>query len=97
MQPETHARRGVRFVVGPDGAPLSVTDLPPPGPQRWVTNRKARVVAAVTGGLLTIGEACDRYHLTRDEFLSWHLSVARFGPSGLRATKLQQYRHRLQD
>jgi hypothetical protein len=86
-------RRGVRFVVGPDGYPLSVVDLPEPQTQRrWVIRRKAQVVAAVAGGLLTIREACDRYTLTREEFVEWYGSVARFGTLGLRTTKLQQYR-----
>jgi hypothetical protein len=86
-------RRGVRFAVGPDGAPLSVTDLPPPGTsQRWVSSRKALVVAAVKGGLLTIGEACERYTLTREEFIGWEYAVARNGTLGLRVTKLRQYR-----
>jgi hypothetical protein len=95
----THTRRrGVRYVVGPDGYPLSTVDLPPAETQkRWVTRRKAQVVAAVAGGLLTIKEACDRYTITREEFLSWHLSVARFGLSGLRTTKLQHYRGRCQE
>ena len=55
MERTTHNRRGVRFVVGPDGYPLSVGDLPTPQTRRWVISRKAQVVAAVGGGLLTIG------------------------------------------
>lgn len=86
-------RRGVRFVVGPDGHPLSMVDLPEPQTQRrWVIRRKAQVVAAVAGGLLTIKEACDRYTLTREEFAAWYGSVTRFGTLGLRTTKIQQYR-----
>ena len=93
MRQARHSRGGVRFVVGPDGTPLSVADLPPiGGRQRWVTRRKAEVVAAVTGGLLTIMDACERYALTREEFVSWHRAAARHGTSGLRATKLQHYR-----
>ena len=34
-------------VKGPDGQPLTWEDLPPPGISRWVTRRKAEVVAAV--------------------------------------------------
>jgi Protein of unknown function (DUF1153) len=92
MQTSTR-RRGVRVVIGPDGYPLSVADLPAPqAGKRWVTRRKAQVVAAVSGGLLTIREACERYMITLDEFVSWHGSVARFGTEGLRTTKLQHYR-----
>jgi hypothetical protein len=72
-------RRGVRFVVGPDGYPLTVEDLPATPPRRWMIRRKAQVVAAVAGGLLTIEQACDRFMLTREEFLTWKASVARYG------------------
>jgi len=41
-------------VIGPLGEPLSLADLPPPDTKRWVVRRKAEVVAAVNGGLLTI-------------------------------------------
>jgi hypothetical protein len=57
-----------------------------------VIRRKAEVVAAVRGGLLSLSEACDRYRLTVDEFLSWQRSIERHGLPGLRATRLQQYR-----
>ena len=81
-----------KYVVGPDGSPLTVADLPLPGPQRWVVRRKAMVVAAVRGGLLSIEEACHRYALTVDEFLSWQSSIDRHGLAGLKTTKLQKYR-----
>ena len=81
-----------RFVMGPDGAPLSIADLPTPGTKRWVIRRKAEVVCAVHGGLLTIEEACKRYTLSVDEFLSWRSSVSRHGMKGLRTTQIQKYR-----
>jgi hypothetical protein len=52
-----------KFVRGPLGAPLSLADLPPADTQRWVIRRKAEVIAAVQGGLLTCEEACDRHGL----------------------------------
>ena len=55
-------------VVGPLGEPLTVADLPAPGTTRWVVRRKAEVVAAVNGGLLTVNEVCDRYDLSLEEF-----------------------------
>ena len=61
-------RARVRYVIGPDGSPLTVADLPPRDTKRWVIRRKAEVVAAVRGGLLSIEEACDRYKLSVDEF-----------------------------
>ena len=58
-------------VIGPLGEALSLETLPAPGTMRWVIRRKAEVVAAVNGGLLTIEEACERYDLTLDELTSW--------------------------
>ena len=84
--------RGEKYVIGPTGAPLTLGDLPPPNTQRWVIRRKAEVVAAVRGGLLTLDEACERYSLTNEEFLNWQQSIDRYGLPGLRTTRLQQYR-----
>ena len=82
-----------KYVIGPDGSPLTIGDLPAPGTKkRWVTRRKAQVVAAVRGGLLSLDEACSRYMLTIDEFLSWQSSIERHGLAGLRTTRIQQYR-----
>lgn len=44
-------------VIGPLGEPLTMESLPPIGTTRWIVRRKAEVVAAVNGGLLSIGEA----------------------------------------
>jgi hypothetical protein len=66
--------------------------LPPSSTKRWVIRRKAEVVAAVRGGLLSLDEACSRYTLTVDEFLSWQMSIDQFGLAGLRTTRMQQYR-----
>ena len=81
-------------VLGPDGSPLTITDLPSPGTKRWVPSRKAVVVAAVRGGLLSLEEACSRYTLTVDEFLSWQDLIEQHGLAGLRCSRIQQYRHR---
>jgi len=80
-------------VIGPDGSPLTVADLPAPGVNRWVIRRKAEVIAAVRGGLLSLEEACSRYMLTVDEYLSWQHLVDQHGLPGLRSTRTQQYRH----
>jgi len=84
--------KGEKYVIGPTGAPLTLSDLPPPDTQRWVIRRKAEVVAAVRGGLLTLDEACNRYSLTNEEFLAWQQSIDRYGLPGLRTTRIQQYR-----
>ncbi|MHB8884817.1 DUF1153 domain-containing protein [Methylovirgula sp. HY1] len=85
-------RPKVKYVIGPDGSPLTVADLPPVTTKRWVIRRKAEVVAAVRGGLISLEEACSRYALTVDEFLSWQMSIDQHGLAGLRTTRLQQYR-----
>lgn len=85
-------RSRVNYVIGPDGSPLTIADLPKPSTKRWVIRRKAEVVAAVRGGLLSLEEACTRYTLTVEEFLSWQRSIDRHGLAGLRATRIQDYR-----
>jgi hypothetical protein len=71
---------------------LTIADLPPRNTKRWVIRRKAEVVAAVRGGLLSLEEACARYTLTVEEFLSWQQSIDSHGLAGLRTTRIQQYR-----
>jgi Protein of unknown function (DUF1153) len=71
---------------------LSLADLPPANTTRWVTRRKAAVVAAVREGVLTLEDACKRYHLSVEEFNSWQRLVERHGLAGLRATRVQDYR-----
>ncbi len=79
-------------VIGPLGEALDKDSLPPPSTSRWVVRRKAEVVAAVKGGLLTIAEACERYDLSLEELASWQRAVERGGMAGLRATRVQHYR-----
>ena len=81
-------------VMGPKGTWLSLADLPAPDTKRWVPRRKAEVVAAVRGGLLSLEDACERYALTVEEFLSWQRNVERYGLPGLRATHQQHDHHR---
>ena len=83
-------------VIGPAGKPLSIDDLPPPETERWVIRRKAEVVAAVRAGLITLEEACERYRLSVEEFLSWQRLIDKHGMRGLRTTRLQQYRRSTQ-
>ncbi|MEM7689116.1 MAG: DUF1153 domain-containing protein [Pseudomonadota bacterium] len=79
-------------VIGPLGEPLTIADLPSPSTKRWVMRRKAEVVAAVNGGLLTIDEVLERYGLTLEEFASWQRAMDRSGMKGLRVTRIQKYR-----
>lgn len=67
-------------------------DLPPASTKRWVPRRKALVVRAVLTGAITLNEACRRYGLSQEEFLSWQHAIERHGVPGLRATRIQIYR-----
>ena len=90
---DKYSRLRLRHVIGPDGSPLTVADLPPTNTTRWVVRRKAEVVLAVRGGLPTLGEACERYELSMEEFLSWQRSIDKHGLPGLRAMQVQDYRN----
>ncbi len=79
-------------VIGPLGEALTVDSLPPPDTTRWVVRRKAEVVAAVNGGLLSVDDVCQRYNLSAEEFASWQRAVDRSGMPGLRVTRIQHYR-----
>ncbi len=79
-------------IMGPEGKAMTLSDLPPPDTKRWVIRRKAEVVAAVRGGLLSLDEACRRYSLSVEEFLSWQRAIENYGLPGLRATRVQEYR-----
>lgn len=82
----------VESVVGPLGQRMTLDDLPAPDTDRWIARRKAEVVAAVNGGMLSIQDACERYQLSLEEFASWQRAALRAGIPGLRITKSQQYR-----
>jgi Protein of unknown function (DUF1153) len=71
--------------------PIAV-ELPPPGTKRWVARRKAAVVAAVRSGAIEFDEACRRYELSEEEFLTWERGIETHGVPGLRITRLQIYR-----
>lgn len=75
------------FVIGPDGERMTRADLPPPDTRRWVPRRKARIVAAVEGGLISRETALERYGLTPEEYDSWRSALRRFGMRGLCVTK----------
>ena len=71
------------LVIGPLGERLTLDKLPSSDTTRWTVRRKAEVVAAVAGGLMTFDEACDRYALTIEEFTSWQRAVNRSGVNDL--------------
>lgn len=59
---------------------------------RWTPRRKAQVLDAVTRGDLTAELACDRYRISREEFVEWERLDEQFGVSGLQATGAQRSR-----
>lgn len=78
-------------VVGPLGEPLTLDRLPP-RVTRWVARRKAEVVAAVNGGLISAEDACRRYEISSEELMSWQAGMDRSGMKGLRISRLNERR-----
>ena len=72
-------------VLSINGTVLTVADLPPKNLKRWIARRKAEVIAAVEGGLLSEADACARYNISREEFSGWLQAFDREGLPGLRA------------
>jgi hypothetical protein len=59
---------------------------------RWVTRRKAALIAAVRNREMTLEEACGRYQLSPEEFAGWLAAFEKHGVPGLRVTRFQVYR-----
>ena len=89
---QTDAKETPASVIGPDGTRLPRDDLPSPDTRRWVARRKAAVVAAVNGGLISEKEACDTWGLSAEELQMWRDAVSAHGINALRTTALQRYR-----
>jgi len=85
-------QKGPVYIALPNGTILSRSDLPSKNTKRWVARRKATVVTAVAAGMISREEALDMYSLSGEEFDSWVKSMATHGSSGLRVTKIQEYR-----
>lgn len=82
---------GPRAVTLPDGTVMTRADLPDPKTRRWVASRKAAVVRAVAGGLVTQSEVIRTYGLSEEEFRSWRFAVDAHGEVALKSTLLQRY------
>jgi hypothetical protein len=65
--------------------------LPQPA-ERWITRRKAALIAAVRSHEITLEEACRQYQLSPGEFAGWLAAFEKHGVLGLRATRFQIYR-----
>src|SRR3954454_8563483 len=85
--------RAAREPLGSNGEVLTADTLPSPRLKRWVAGRKAEVLAAVDCGLLSVDEACVRYGISLDEFLSWK-GAAGAGLRGLSVKRVQDHRPR---
>jgi transposase-like protein len=59
--------------------------LPPVDVARWVSSRKAKVVAAVLAGKIGVDAVARRYAIGRDELQQWIAAFADEGESGLRS------------
>jgi hypothetical protein len=62
--------------MGRDGETIRLDQLPCRDLKRWRPRHKAMVVAAVRHGLITVNEACARYDLSIEEYLSWYQCYA---------------------
>ena len=71
-----------------NGEVLTRADLPPAHESRWSPKQKARVVAAVEAGLLSLSEARKRYELSVEEFISWQRALHAYGVKGLKTFAL---------
>jgi hypothetical protein len=56
--------------------------LPRPDARRWYRRDKRKVIAAVRRGALGFREACRRYRLSYEEFVSWERIAAAHIPAG---------------
>ena len=82
---------GPRAVTLPDDTVMTRADLPDPKTRRWVASRKASVVRAVEGGLISRKEALEIYALSGEELDSWAQAIASHGEVALKAKALPQY------
>ncbi len=83
---ETLIKHCARLNVRPDARDIEMSKLrlPPPHTKRWWPHRKAAVVTAVRDGIISLDEACKRYELSVEEYLTWKHGVDLFGLAGLR-------------
>jgi len=90
MLERLNLRRPAR-VIGADGRPLTVADLPA-SDVRWNRKRRAQVVAAVRGKLISFDEAVRRYGLSPGEYYAWEQELLRGLAEGRRATERREFR-----
>lgn len=86
--PKENERTKSGAVAVLNGEVVTRADLPPSHERRWGPKQKARVVAAVEAGLLSLGEARKRYELSVEEFISWQRALHAHGMQGLKTFAL---------
>jgi len=60
--------------------------------ERWTPYKKAEVIRKVGQGEISFDSALEIYELSEEELNSWFDRVSVMGLSGLKETKLEQYR-----
>ena len=65
-----------KAVRGPNGETITLADIPVGNPKRWLPTMKARVIAAIDGGLISMDDAWRKYRLSRREYEYWKGAVA---------------------
>lgn len=73
-------------------SPVTLSDLPSVNTKRWGTACKAKIVNAARSGLISLEDACQRYALSVDEFVSWQSPLDQHGVAALRVTRAHQFR-----
>jgi two-component system cell cycle response regulator DivK len=65
--------------------------LPPAGSTtRWSAQRKALVLIAIRGGMISLPEACARYSVSQEELSEWRRAFERHGIAGLSVKKISR-------
>ena len=65
--------------------------LPPAGSTtRWSAQRKAVVLIAIRGGMISLPEACARYSVSQEELSEWRRAFERHGIAGLSVKKISR-------
>jgi len=90
MLERLNSGRPVR-VIGWDGKPLTLHDLPERD-ARWNRKRKGQIVAAVRGNLLSFDEAERRYGLSPGEFIAWEREILALAAARREALERRDFR-----
>jgi DNA-binding response OmpR family regulator len=78
-----------QVVKAPNGDVITPVNLPNQK-ARWVIGRKATLVAAIRGGIISTEEASARYGISSSELDSWKQSFDQDGMVGLKVTKMRR-------